>query len=198
MALINCITCNQEISDETRSCPHCGARTQKGKKLQKRMFIGLGIGAVILIITVAIIFVFEIGAKRDPIYIEKFENVLEEHNYDVTISDVIDLEKGQEAGACGSSEDNQIYFIYIQYQSDALAIDSYTEIMDSVKTTDKNDADITEKHSNNYGKITVASNDPYTYSVIYRVGNDFLIAYNLDDSKENIASFNSILREFGY
>lgn len=56
MALINCPECNKEISDTVKTCPHCGYKLPKTKKIQspngkrKRVVIIIGVFLALIVI----------------------------------------------------------------------------------------------------------------------------------------------------
>lgn len=56
MAMIKCKVCGEEISLNAKVCPKCGAKTEKGKKQDKRIIIGVISGVAALIIIVCSIF----------------------------------------------------------------------------------------------------------------------------------------------
>lgn len=64
MSLIKCKECENEISDEAKICPKCGAKTEKAK--QQRKFIKiLAISILIIGIVTAVFITMEIN---NPIY----------------------------------------------------------------------------------------------------------------------------------
>ena len=85
MALIKCPECDKDISNQTKSCPHCGYRlnAKKNKENVKLVFFILGI---ILFIALFAIIVDLCTTTTDE-YAERLEKSVSEYN---AISDRVD------------------------------------------------------------------------------------------------------------
>lgn len=57
MALIECKECKKEISDGAKICPNCGAKTEKAKKSNKRVAIIISCVLLLIILSVASMFI---------------------------------------------------------------------------------------------------------------------------------------------
>lgn len=77
MALIKCEECGKEISEEARSCPNCGAKTDIAKKQKENIITALIIAVLILIIGV-----FAFANRKDKFfnkYVTETVEILEEY-----------------------------------------------------------------------------------------------------------------------
>ena len=85
MALIKCKECGKEISEEARTCPNCGAKTDITKKKEENIITALIIAVLILII---VVFIF--ANRKDKFfnkYVMETVEILEEYGENKITSD---------------------------------------------------------------------------------------------------------------
>lgn len=50
MALIKCSECDKEISENAKTCPHCGAKHETEEQKQTRIIAGVVIGIISILL----------------------------------------------------------------------------------------------------------------------------------------------------
>lgn len=59
MALIKCKECDKEISDASKVCVHCGVKTEKAKKQNKKIIITISIVILLIILSITSLFIIQ-------------------------------------------------------------------------------------------------------------------------------------------
>ena len=70
--LIKCHVCQKEIAETANKCPHCGATTERAKKLTKGIIVALVVIAVIWIINLILQYIIA-GQQNQLDYIRSFQ-----------------------------------------------------------------------------------------------------------------------------
>ena len=135
--IVNCKTCQKEVSSDAKVCPHCGQKLKMG--LMKKLLLGVA-GLIGLFIVVGI-FSGESKPKEEPIFTLKVEGlgaVQGIKKSDVGIA-IIGLDKTKTIGHAYISEQAQGEFIIValaihNFQKDVITVDSNSfKIIDEQK-----------------------------------------------------------------
>lgn len=81
MALIRCKECGKEISNTSKVCVHCGAKTELAKKKNENMkilLIAVGVIAILAIVYILINNFYETDAEKQMRETEDFRNSIQD------------------------------------------------------------------------------------------------------------------------
>lgn len=153
MALINCKECGKEISDTSKVCVHCGAKTEKAKKIRKKVIVIIIIIILLILLSIASIFI-----------IKKLNN-----KTNLSASEVVEFlqRKGYEFEATKFNDTTYTtYYIYVDNAKEKIAFqridnailgimycwknDNINNDWIEIKKTDENDTTAKKKQYDSY------------------------------------------------
>lgn len=153
MALINCKECGKEISDTSKVCVHCGAKTKLATKSRKKTIIIVSIIILLIVLSIASIFIIKklntktnLSAKEVITYLQN---------------------KGYEFDASKSNDTTYTtYYIYVNNSKEKIAFqridnailgimycwknDSINNEWIEIKNTEENDTTAKKKQYDSY------------------------------------------------
>lgn len=150
------------------------------------------------------------GCSKKTIDADKFEDVMDDMDYNVSVEDDEDyLDNGQEEAGYAYDDDDDYMAAYVKYEDKDDAIDDYEDLVDEVKDAKKDDefdGKISESGFGNYKKVIISGEfddsddygDETLYMVVYRIDNTIVTVMAYDNDKKDIKEVNKILEELGY
>lgn len=82
MALIKCKECGKEISDTSKICVHCGAKTEMAKKNKKKIVIITSIIILLIVLSIASIFIIKKLNDKTNLSASEVVNYLQKQGYE--------------------------------------------------------------------------------------------------------------------
>jgi len=170
------------------------------KTFKKILVLGLSVS---MLISLA-------GCNKKTIDADKFEDVMDDLDYSVTVEDDEDyLDNGQEEAGYAYDDDYEYMVAYVKYEDKDDAIDDYKDLVDDIKDAkddDEFDGKISESGFGNYKKVIVNGEfddsddygDETVYMVVYRIDDTLISVIAYDNNKKDIKEVNKILEELGY
>lgn len=151
------------------------------------------------------------GCSKKPIDIDDFEDVMDDNDFAVSITEDDDyLPKNCEAYGEAHDEDYDYVAYFYEFEEKEDAIDEYDDKLDDVKDA-KEDGDfagkIQESGSGNYKKLIINGEfedevgmfpEGNFYCVIYRIDNIGFAISATDNDKRDIEKVNDLVKELGY
>jgi len=151
------------------------------------------------------------GCGKKSIDIDDFEDVMDDNDFVVTITDDEDyLPKNVEKYGEAHDEDYDYVAYFYQFDEKEDAIDEYEDSLDDVRDA-KEDGDfegkIQESGSGNYKKLVISGEfddavgmfpEGNFYCIIYRIDNFGFAVSAMDNDKRDIEKVQDIVKELGY
>ncbi len=177
------------------------------KTFKKILVLGLSVS---MLISLAGCNKKTIDADKETIDADKFEDVMDDLEYNVTVEDDEDyLDNGQKEAGYAYDDDYNYIAAYVKYEDKSDAVEEYEDLVDDVKDAKKDDefdGEITVSGFGNGNQVIVNGEfddsddygDETLYMVVYRIDDTIVTVMAYDNDKKDIKEVDKILKELGY
>lgn len=126
MALINCKECGKEISDTSKVCVHCGAKTEKAKENKKKVIVIASIIILLIILSIASIFIIKKLNNKTNLSAKEVVTYLQDKGYEFDASK-------------STLTQYTTYYIYVNNSKEKIAFQRIDNVFTGIMYNWKND-----------------------------------------------------------